>query len=178
MNKKHNTKSQDILFDDNFSMVELWADGFVAAYASDVEVEFRVALKDRFIISVIDRIKVIDDLRKAMGLKAMSEEEIYDYYINNMPEFDSEKNSINFKQYDNFTAELQSEIEQYKTTKPPCAKAYLIVLGAPSYFVNKWLVLQERIDHINNMRKECGFKPMTAEKTEEILLKLLKVDFT
>lgn len=164
---------QEKFFEDIYQYVDLWAAGYVKTYIPQINDELYSRLKIRFVEAVLDRFDAINKLRVAIGLDAMSVDDCYDYYVNNLPEFDEQKKVIDLYSYDKKTKELSEKEKQFTTD--PRAEAYLLVMGAPDVFLENSHVVQERIDHINRLLVEGGYKKITPKKTEEILEKLLVV---
>ena len=153
------------IFDDLYEYVDLWAGGYIRAYLPDAEESVFQAAKYRLTDSILKRIEVINELRKSIGLNKFSVDDAYDYYINNMPEYNEQGDTIDLTSYDEATLELEQKKDLFKAYETPTAKAFLIVMGAPDYFINNSDIVQERIDHINRLLKEGGYAEMTPKKT-------------
>jgi hypothetical protein len=158
-------------FDQSYEYVDLWASGFVKAHAPNSDGEVFTRQKQRVVEALMERFDVINKLRHAIGLEEMSVEDTYDYYVNNMPEYDEKKNVIDLYNYDLRTRELSEKEESF--SRSANAQAYLLVMGAPDVFIDNSQVVQERLDHINRLLLEGGYKKISPQKTEEILEKLL-----
>ncbi len=161
----------DRYFDDLYEYVDLWACGYVKAYTPNSQGEIFLRQKNRFVEAMLDRFEVINKLRKAIGLEEMSAEDCYDYYVNNMPDYDEKRAVIDLYNYDLITKELADKEDAFN--KNPNAQAYLLVMGAPDVFIENSDVMQTRLDHINRLLVEGGYNKITPQKTEEILTKLI-----
>jgi hypothetical protein len=158
-------------FDEVYEYVDLWASGFIKAYAPNTEGEIFLRQKARLVEALISRFDVINRLRKVIGLDAMSVEDTYDYYVNNLPEYHEKKKVIDLYNYDLRTRELAEKEEMFQLN--PNASAYLHVMGAPDEFIENSHIVQERLDHINRLLVEGGYSKISPHKTEEVLTKLL-----
>ena len=158
-------------FDDVYEYADLWSAGLIKAYLPHSEGEIFLRLKVRLVEALMDRFEVVNTLRKSIGLDAMNIEDAYDYYVNNIPEFDEKKKVFDLYSFDLKTRELSEKEEAFAIN--PNAVAYLHVMGAPDVFIENSHVVQERLDHINRLLVESGFSKITPNKTEEILTKLL-----
>ncbi len=161
------------VFNDLYEYVDLWAGGYVKAHLNGIDVETFMRVKHRLVESVIDRIGVVNRLRKAIGLKEMSIDESYDYYINNMPDFDDISYSIDLRKYDAETSKLAVNEENFTRKDKPCVKSMLLIMGAPEVYIENSFIIQERVDHINRLLNEGGYPVMDAKKTEEVVIQLL-----
>ncbi len=164
------------VFDDLYEYVDLWSGGYVKAHLNGVDTETFMRVKHRLVESIMDRIGVVNRLRKAMNLGEMTIDEAYDYYINNMPEFDDKTNSVDLRNYDADTSKLALHEDNFARKDKPCVKSMLTVMGAPEVYIENSHIIQERIDHINRLLHEGGYPNMDARKTEEMLVKLLIVN--
>ncbi len=158
-------------FDELFEYVDLWSAGFVKAYSANVEGELFLRQKNRVTEALLERFDVINRLRKAIGLDEMNVEESYDYYVNNLPDYDERKKVIELYTYDKRTRELAEKESEFK--KNQNATAFLYVMGAPDFLIDNSHVVQDRLDNINRLLVQGGYNKITPQKTEEILTKLL-----
>jgi len=169
--KKDKMLKQEKYFDDVFEYTDLWTAGLIKAYLPSSEGEIFLRLKSRLIEALMERFEVINELRLSIGLAMMDVEDAYDYYVNNIPEFDEKKKVFDLYSYDLKTRELLDMKEDFE--QRPNALAYMHVIGAPDVFIENSHVVQERLDHINRLLVEGGCNKITPNKTEEILTKLL-----
>ncbi len=163
--------SPEKYFDDTYEYVDLWVGGFIKAYQPNSEGEIFSRLKNRVVEALMNRFEVINKLRKSIGLEEMDIEHSYDYYVNNLPEYNDRKNVVDLYTYDVKTRELSEKEEHFH--KNPDAQAHLCVMGAPDILIENSRVLQERLDHINRLLVAGGYEKITPRKTEEILSALL-----
>jgi hypothetical protein len=169
--KKEKMLKVDKYFDNVYEYADLWSAGLIKAYMPNAEGEIFLRLKVRVVEALMDRFDAVNALRKSIGLDPMSIEDAYDYYVNNIPEFDEKKKVFDLYNFDLKTRELADKEESFAIN--PNAVAYLYVMGAPDVFIENSHVVQERLDHINRLLVEGGFNKITPNKTEEILTKLL-----
>lgn len=158
-------------FDDLFEYVDLWSAGFVKAYSSNSEGELFLRQKNRVTEALINRFDVVNHLRKAIGLDEMTVDETYDYYVNNLPEYDDRKKVIDLYNYDLKTRELSEKENELSNKKN--ATAFLYAMGAPDYMIERSDIVQQRLDHINRLLVQGGYDKISPHKTQEILTKLL-----
>lgn len=163
--------STEKYFDELFEYVDLWSAGFVKAYSSNSEGELFTRQKSRVTEALLDRFEVVNKLRKAIGLDEMTVEESYDYYVNNLPEYDERKKVIDLYTYDKKTHELATKEDEFSQKQN--AVAFLHVMGAPDFLIENSHVVQDRLDNINRLLVQGGYNKITPQKTEEILTKLL-----
>ncbi len=164
------------VFDDLYEYADLWAGGYIKAHINDIDIESFTRLKFRFVESIMDRVGVVNRLRKAINLSEMTIDEAYDYYINNMPDFDEKTRTIDLRTYDLATSKLADNEHSFAKNDKPSVRSMLTVMGAPDVYLENSHIIQERIDHINRLLGEGGYPPMDAPKTEEMLVKLLIVN--
>lgn len=165
--------SQEKYFDEVFEYVDLWASGYLKAHLPNLEKERSLKLKNDVTSALISRIDAINLLRHNMGLQSMNINETYDYYINNLIDFNEARSEIDFKSYDERTNKIETYAKALRN--PASAEAYLLVIGAPDIYIQNHHVVQERIDIVNRMLKEGGYPVLTPQKTEELLLRILVV---
>ncbi len=158
-------------FDELYEYVDLWAAGFVKAYSPDIGSETYARQQSRLVEALIERFDVVNRLRRAIGLKEMGTEGCYDYYVNNLPEYDDTRKVIDLYTFDRRTRELAEMEEGFR--RNPDANAYLHVMGAPDMIIDNSYVVQQRLDHINRLLVESGNARISPHKTEEILTTLL-----
>jgi hypothetical protein len=161
-------------FDESYEYIDLWASGYVKAYAPHTEGDIYLRQKGRLVEALMNRFDAINSLRKAVGLDEMTVEETYDYYVNNIPDYNDKKKVIDLYSYDLKTRELSEKEESFKQNA--CAKAYLYIMGAPDEFIANSHIVQDRLDQINRLLVEGGHNKITPRKTEEILTKLLMTE--
>jgi hypothetical protein len=164
---------QEKYFDEKFEYIDLWAAGYVKAHLPHLKTDDSLKVKTLVIESLINRIDVINDLRSAIGLIAMSINETYDYYINNIIGFNDLTNEIEFSIYNDRTHKIEAYAKSLRN--PAGAEAYLLVIGAPDIYIQNHHVLQERVDIVNRMLKDGGYATMSPQKTEELLLRILVI---
>jgi hypothetical protein len=157
-------------FEELYEYVELWASGYVKAYSPEAQGEFFTRIKNRLIEALIDRFDVINRLRVAIGLDVMSVDDVYNYYINNMPDYDENRKVVDLYNYDQKTRDLASKEQAF--SKCANAQAYLLVMGAPDIIIDNSDIIQTRLDHVNRLMLEGGFEKITPQKTEEIIEEL------
>lgn len=162
---------QEKYFDEVYEYVDLWAGGFVKAYSATAEGELYLRQKNRVVEALVERFDTINRLRKAIGLDAMSVEETYDYYVNNLPDYDDRKKVIDLYTYDTKTRDLGEKEGDFK--KNQNALAFLHVMGAPEEYIENSHVVQQRLDHINRLLVGSGYNKISPQKTEEILTQLI-----
>ena len=162
-------------FDELYEYVDLWAAGYVKAFMPEIDNKSFFKMKESFTESIMNRINVINDLREVMELEPFSKDDAYDYYINNMPEFDDENSIIDLSEFDKRTEDLKAKIETYKAKENHNAKDYLVVMGAPEEYFSLHDVLQKRIDITNRLLQKGGYPEMDSRKTENLIYNLLTV---
>lgn len=166
---------QEKYFDDLYEYVDLWASGYVKAYLPDISSQEHFVLRNKVLETLYNRLEVVNLLRRKVGLREMTINECYDYYINHMLEFDDAREEIKFDTYNNDTKlinQYTSEVEGKAG-----AKAYLFIIGAPEIYLKNHHVVQERIDLANKMLTDNGHPEMTPQKIEELLLRILVVNY-
>ncbi|HCR85593.1 MAG TPA: hypothetical protein DIV86_02835 [Alphaproteobacteria bacterium] len=166
--------SQEKYFDEIFEYVDLWSAGYVKAHLPNLKTEERLKLKNKVITSLVARIDSINLLRASIGLKPMNVNETYDYYINNILEFNDALGEIDFYGYDEYTAKIDAYTKSLRN--PASAEAYLLVIGAPDIYIQNHHVEIGRVDIVNRMLKDGGYPLLTPQKTEELLLRILVVN--
>lgn len=161
-------------FDDLYEYVDLWVSGYTAAYCSDLDFESCEQIKSKMIESVLYRLDVINSLRIKLGLDEFSVDDSYDYYVNNLPEFNDKDNSIDLNAYDNTTkefAKLYGNLAGMKSN----IKLYLILMGAPKMYIENRTSIEKRVDMANRMFMEAGYNPMQPREIENLLIRMLTV---
>jgi len=158
-------------FDESYQYVDLWAAGFVKAYSKDADGEAYSRQKNRLVEALSERFDVINRLRRAIGLKDMTVDQTYDYYVNNLPEYDERQGTIDLYSFDRKTEALAGKEQNFLSNQN--AEAYLHIMGAPDYMIENSRVIQERLNHINRLLQQGGYNKISPQKTHEILTELL-----
>ncbi len=159
-------------FDDIYEYMDLWVSGFTAAYCQELDHNSHEKIKSRMIESVIARLDVINSLRLKLGLDYLSIDDSYDYYINNLPEFEDADKSIDLQSFDEKTSEY-SKLEQTLCAESADVKIYLVLMGAPNRFVENYHPIQRRVEMANKLFIESGFNKMQPKEIENLLIRML-----
>lgn len=161
-------------FDDIYEYVDLWVSGYTVAYCNESDFQTQEQVKMRMIESILRRLDVINSLRSKLGLDVLTIDDSYDYYINNLPEYNDVESSIDLKSYDDLTEEY-SKLE--KTLSPYNAdiKIYLILMGAPKVFIENKTSIEKRVETANRLFVESGYNAMEPKEIENLLIRMLTV---
>jgi hypothetical protein len=161
-------------FDDIYEYVDLWVSGFTAAYCEGLDQKSQNKIKSRMIESVLKRFDVINILRAKLGLSVLNVDDSYDYFINNLPKYDDDSESLDLASYDSLTENYLS-LEQSLSEDIDDVKIYLILMGAPQRFVDNYAPIQKRIDLANRLFLDSGFNKMGPQEVENLLIRMLVV---
>lgn len=129
--------------------------------------------RENWIMALTERIQLVTDLRESIELAPLSIEDLYSYYINNRPENLTEKHLTAFI---NITHDLNEYVDRFNRKGVASASEYLIVMGAPVYFIENAHIMDERIKQVNRLLNEGGYPLITPTKTEQMFKKLLAVN--
>jgi len=161
-------------FDELYEYLELWTSGYVAGYCKDVDDKTFKTIQNNLIEVISERFEVINVLRARVNLSPLSIDESYDYYLNNLPKYNEEENSIDFRKYQKTTERYLLNLKNICENTAD-VKTYLILMGAPRIFVENSDPIQKRVDVANKLFIEGGYNKMKPQEIENLLVRMLVV---